>query len=107
MISVRFGSRCQNVPRRRRNWSIAVATQALVMRTSTPVAYAPPWASTFARKSRVTVRLIAVKRYTSGRTARAHSGAMPYFGRYCGTRFSRPTIALAPANQRMTTVLTS
>ena len=34
----------------------------------------------------------------SGRVARAQSGAMPYRGRYCGIRLSRPARAEAPAN---------
>jgi hypothetical protein len=38
------------------------------------------------------------KTSTSGRVARAQSGAIPYRGRYCGTRFSRPAMADAPAN---------
>ena len=48
-----------------------------------------------------------VNSVTSGRVARVHSGAMPYRGRYRGTRFSRPAIADAPANHRMAIVLTS
>src|SRR5262249_23070685 len=39
--------------------------------------------------------------------ARAQSGAMPYRGKYCGTRFNSPAIALAPANHRITTVIAS
>jgi hypothetical protein len=62
---------------------------------------------TLASKIQVTNRLMSVNRITSGRTARAHSGAMPYRGRYCGTRFNSPAMALAPANQRMTTVARS
>jgi len=38
-----------------------------------------------------------VKITTSGRVARAHSGAMPYRGRYSGTRFNSPASAEAPA----------
>ena len=53
------------------------ATAAEVISTSTPVAYAPPWASTSARKMSVTTKAIAVKTRTSGRVARAQSGAMP------------------------------
>src|SRR5262245_19498267 len=98
-------TRVTHRPVRARYLSITVATPALVMRTSTPVAYAPPWASGFALNTQVTIRLMAVKRRTSGRDARAHSGAMPYRGRYRGTRLSSPAIALAPANQRMTIVL--
>ncbi len=86
---------------------MTAATHALVISTSTPVAYAPPWASTFALNTQVTSRFMPVNSSTSGRTARAHSGAMPYRGRYCGTRFNSPTMALAPANQRMTMVLMS
>ena len=47
------------------------------MSTSTPVAYAPPCASTLAWKTSVMTNAIAVKTSTSGRTARAHCGAMP------------------------------
>src|SRR5687768_450127 len=99
--------RYQGRPSRPRYTSITAATQALVMSISTPVAYAPPWASTFALNTSVTTRLMTVNRITSGLTARAHSGAMPYRGRYCGTRFNSPTMALAPANHRITMVLTS
>ena len=55
----------------------------------------------------MTSRLIIVKTTTSGRYAAAHSGAMPYRGRYRGTMLSSPAIAEAPANQRMRIVLTS
>ena len=50
---------------------------------------------------------MAVTSSTSGRIALAQSGAMPYRGRYRGTRFSRPAIADAPANHRMVIVLMS
>ena len=60
---------------------IATATAAEVMSTSTPVAYAPPCASTLAPKMIVTKIVMPVKSTTSGRFARAHSGAMPYRGR--------------------------
>ena len=53
------------------------AVAAEVISTSTPVAYAPPCASTSASKTSVTRNAIAVKTSTSGRTARAQSGAMP------------------------------
>ena len=53
------------------------AIEAEVMSTSTPVAYAPPWASTSASKTRVMTKPMAVKTSTRGRTARVHSGAMP------------------------------
>ncbi len=53
------------------------ATAALVMSTSTPVAYAPPCASTFASKITVMTNAMSVKMTTSGRVARAHCGAMP------------------------------
>ena len=43
------------------------AMQALVISTSTPVAYAPPCAETSARKAIVTTRLMMVKAMTSGR----------------------------------------
>ena len=45
--------------------------------TSTPVAYAPPWASTLASKTQVTRKATRVKTMTIGRTARAQCGAMP------------------------------
>jgi hypothetical protein len=77
------------------------------MSTRTPVAYAPPWASTLALKTIVTAMVMAVMMTTSGRFARAHSGAIPYRGRYRGTRFNRPASADAPANHRMEIVLTS
>ena len=57
------------------------ARDAEVMSTSTPVAYAPPCASTLAWKTRVMRKAIAVKTSTRGRTARAHWGAIPYRGR--------------------------
>ena len=50
---------------------------------------------------------IAVKTSTSGRTAAAHWGTMPYRGRKRGTRLRRPAIAEAPANHRMAIVLMS
>jgi hypothetical protein len=52
-------------------------------------------------------KFTAVNRITSGRVAFVHSGAMPYRGRYLGTRFRRPAIAEAPANHRMEMVLRS
>ena len=92
-------------PSRRLEMADAVAPE--VMSTSTPVAYAPAWASTSARKMTVIAADTAVNTRTRGRAARVHSGAMPYRGRYLGTRLMRPAIALAPANQRITTVLMS
>src|SRR5688572_21749377 len=83
------------------------ATAADVIRTRTPVAYAPPCAVTSALKMIVIRKVTAVKSVTSGRVARVHSGAIPYRGRYRGTRFSNPAIADAPANHRMAIVLTS
>jgi hypothetical protein len=77
------------------------------MRNSTPVAYAPPWASTSALNSSVTTTAMVKKTSTSGRVARAQSGAMPYGGRYRGTRFRSPAMADAPANHRMPIVLRS
>ena len=56
---------------------MVTASEAEVMSTSTPVAYAPPWASTSARKWIVTTKVTAVKTSTSGRLARAQSGAIP------------------------------
>jgi len=80
------------------------ARVADVMSTSTPVAYAPPCASTEALNSRVMTTATTVNVMTSGRTARAQPGAMPYLGRYRGTMLSRPAIADAPANQRIAIV---
>ena len=45
---------------RRRRAERVTATAAEVIRTSTPVAYAPPCASTLARKMSVTAKAIAV-----------------------------------------------
>ena len=45
--------------------------------TSTPVAYAPPWASTSALNSTVITNAITPNTITSGRVARAQSGTMP------------------------------
>ena len=67
--------------RRRARTESVTATAAEVIRTSTPVAYAPPCASTLASKMIVMRNVMAVKSTTSGRDARAHSGAMPYRGR--------------------------
>ena len=53
------------------------AMAAEVMSTSTPVAYAPPWALTSALKAIVTMNPIAVMTMTSGRAALAQSGAIP------------------------------
>src|SRR5437762_2079001 len=86
---------------------IATATAAEVISTRTPVAYAPACASTLARKTTVTTIVTPVKSATNGRFERAHSGAMPYRGRYRGTRFSSPAIADAPANHRISTVARS
>jgi hypothetical protein len=47
------------------------------IRTSTPVAYAPAWASTSARKITVMAKAMAVNASARGRTARVHSGAIP------------------------------
>jgi hypothetical protein len=55
----------------------ATAKAADVISTRTPVAYAPPWASTSASKMTVMITVMAVKRTTSGRVARVHSGAIP------------------------------
>ena len=41
---------------------------------------------------------------TSGRTARAQCGAIPYLGRKRGIRFSSPAIADAPANHKIAIV---
>ena len=62
-------------PRRRADR--VTATAADDISTSTPVAYAPPWASTSARKMIVTAKATPTNTSTSGRTARVHSGAMP------------------------------
>ncbi len=75
-----------------------------VISTSTPVAYAPPWASTSAWKTIVMRKAVPVKTSTIGRTARDQDGAMPNLGRYRGTRLSSPAIAEAPANQRIAMV---
>src|SRR5438445_5108221 len=91
--------------RRRADSDTAIAADDI--RTKTPVAYAPPWASTFASNIHVTVKQIAVNTSTSGRVARDHSGAIPYRGRYLGTILSRPAIADAPANHRIRIVLRS
>ena len=56
---------------------IATASAAELMSTSTPVAYAPPCASTFALNTIVTAMVMPVMISTSGRFARAHSGAIP------------------------------
>ena len=45
--------------------------------TRMPVAYAPAWASTSAWNRIVITMAIAVYTSTTGRTARAHSGAIP------------------------------
>ena len=88
--------------------SITVAMQALVMSTSTPVAYAPPWASTFALKTQVTSRLIAGEeqdeRADRPRPFRGHAVPRQVLREPGSTS---PTIALAPANHRITMVLTS
>jgi hypothetical protein len=60
---------------------IATASAADPMSTRTPVAYAPPCASTSARKTSVTTIVMAMITMTSGRLARVHSGAMPFCGR--------------------------
>jgi hypothetical protein len=60
---------------------MATASAAELMSTSTPVAYAPPCASTSARNTTVTTMLMPVMMMTSGRFARAHSGAIPYCGK--------------------------
>src|SRR5437899_774989 len=92
---------------RLRQRSMTVATHALVISASTPVAYASLWAFTLASKIQVTTTLVTVNRITSGRTALAQFGAIPYRGRYWGTRFRSPAMALAPANHRITTVMRS
>lgn len=56
---------------------MVTAMAAELMSTSTPVAYAPPWASTSASKIQVTRKATRVKTMTIGRTARAQCGAMP------------------------------
>ena len=53
------------------------AIVAEVITASTPVAYAPACASTSALKRMVTMNEIEIKINTSGRVARAQSGAMP------------------------------
>src|SRR6476659_1013263 len=68
------------------------AIAAEVITTRTPVAYAPPWASTLARKMIAIRNAPRMRISTSGRTARAHWGAIPYLGRKRGIRFSRPAI---------------
>ena len=70
-------NRRADLRRPRRRAERVTATDAEVISTSTPVAYAPPWASTSARKMMVTAKATPVKTSTSGRTARVHSGAMP------------------------------
>ena len=60
---------------------IATATAPEQISTRTPVAYAPPCASTSASNAIVTTNVMSVKMTISGRFARAHSGAMPYRGR--------------------------
>ncbi len=57
--------------------AIVTATAADVMRKSTPVAYAPPWASTSASKRTVTTNAIRHSTRTRGRVARAQFGAIP------------------------------
>ena len=52
-----------------------------VISTRTPVAYAPACASTSAPNRQVMKNETAVMINTTGRLARAHSGAMPYCGR--------------------------
>ena len=64
------------------HWARAVrpmvtAMAAELIRTRTPVAYAPPCASTSASKIQVTRNATRVKTITMGRTARAQCGAMP------------------------------
>src|SRR5262249_353133 len=87
--------------------AIVTATAAEGIRTRTGVAYAPRCAFTSGSKLCVTQRLIRVKTRTRGRFARAQSGAIPYGGRYRGTRLRSPAIADAPANQRITMVARS
>ena len=58
-------------------------------------------------KTDVTTKQIAVKTNTSGRVALAHSGAIPYRGKYRGTIFKSPAIAEAPANHNIKIVLMS
>lgn len=57
----------------------ATAPETIIARI--PVAYAPAWAFTSARKATVRMMLISVYTRTTGRTARPHSGAIPYDGR--------------------------
>ena len=83
------------------------AIAAEVISTRTPVAYAPACSSTLALKSKVTPNATVVKKTTSGRIAAAHPGAIPYLGKYFGTRLNKPAIADAPANQRIRIVLIS
>src|SRR5688572_12262647 len=92
-------------PRRRAERVTAIAAE--VIKASTPVAYAPPCAFTSARKRMVTMKQMTVKTTTSGRVALAHSGAMPYRGKYRGTIFNKPANAEEPANHRMEIVLRS
>src|SRR6185369_2855491 len=98
-VSRRFGEVFQML--------MVAAIAAEVMRTSTPVAYALACASTFALKRMVTPNATLVKNTTRGRIAPAQLGAIPYLGRYFGTRLSSPATADAPANQRMRIVLKS
>jgi hypothetical protein len=60
-----------------RHSASVTATAAEVISTSTPVAYAPPWASTSALNMMVMRNVMAVNNVTSGRVARVHSGAIP------------------------------
>ena len=55
----------------------ATAIAPELISTSTPVAYAPPCATTLALKMIVTRMVMAEMITTIGRVARAHSGAMP------------------------------
>lgn len=55
----------------------ADAKDADSISTSTPVAYAPLWSSTFASNQSVMNTAAAMNTSTNGRTARVHSGAMP------------------------------
>jgi hypothetical protein len=68
-------SRTERRPPRRTD--SVTATAAENIRTRTPVAYAPAWASTPARKMSVIAKAMAVNTSVRGRTARVHSGAIP------------------------------
>ena len=59
----------------------AEATAAESIKTRTPVAYAPPCASTLALKMRVTITLTMNSKSTSGRELATQEGAIPKRGK--------------------------